>query len=178
MIGWRLICHPLCAARETNQKSRLIKKKMTVTHSKESFEYLNHRHTKNKTPSSHQIKHNNYKRQAGKWNAERKHVFVIQPVVPETTAVGCCKYSWSLHNHGVIEVRTKRALIAREQSERNRLHTRVMPHNANAEEGAEGKNNILSTTVRYRSFSGNYLSSLSTVLITSTVCRRLFGAVK
>lgn len=110
--------------------------KMTVTHSKESFEYLNHRHTKNKTPSSNQIKHNNYKRQPGKWNAERKHVFVIQPVVPETTAVGCCKYSWSLHNHAVIEVRTKRALIAREQSERNRLHTRVMLHNANAKEGA------------------------------------------
>lgn len=112
--------------------------KMTVTHSKESFEYLNHRHTKNKTPSSNQIKHNNYKRQPGKWNAERKHVFVIQPVVPETTAVGCCKYSWSLHNHAVIEVRTKRALIAREQSERNRLHTRVMLHNANAKEGAGG----------------------------------------
>lgn len=139
MIAWHLISHPLYTTRETNQKSRLIKKKMTVTHSKESFEYLNHRHTKNKTPSSHQIKHNNYKRQAGKWNAERKHVFVIQPVVPETTAVGCCKYSWSLHNHGVIEVRTKRALIAREQSERNRLHTRVMPHNANAKEGTGGK---------------------------------------
>lgn len=139
MIGWGLISHPLCTARETNQKSRLIKKKMTVRHSKESFEYLNHRHTKNKTPSSHQIKHNNYKRQAGKWNAERKHVFVIQPVVPETTAVGCCKYSWSLHNHGVIELRTKRALIAREQSERNRLHTRVMLHNANAKEGAGGE---------------------------------------
>lgn len=174
MIGLHLISNPLCTARETNQKSRFIKKKMTVTHSKKSFEYLNHRHTKNKTPSSHQIKHNNYKRQAGKWNAERKHVFVIQPVVPETTAVGCCKYSWSLHNHGVIEVRTKRALIAREQSERNRLHTRVMPHNANAKEGAGGKN-VPSTTVRCRSFSGNYLSSLSTVLITSTISRRLFG---
>lgn len=112
---------------------------MTVTHSKESFEYLNHRHTKNKTPSSNQIKHNNYKRQAGKWNPERKHVFVIQPVVPETTAVGCCKYSWSLHNHAVIEVRTKRALIAWEQSERNRLHTRVMPHNTNSKEGASDR---------------------------------------
>lgn len=112
---------------------------MTVAHSKESFEYLNHRHTKNKTPSSNQIKHNNYKRQAGKWNPERKHVFVCQPVVPETTAVGCCKYSWSLHNHAVIEVRTKRALIAREQSERNRLHTRVMLHNANSEESSGGR---------------------------------------
>lgn len=41
--------HPLCITWETNQKSRLIKKrkKMTVTHSKESSEYLNHRHTKN-----------------------------------------------------------------------------------------------------------------------------------
>lgn len=165
--------------------------KMTVTHSKESFEYLNHRHTKNKTPSSNQIKHNNYKRQPGKWNAERKHVFVIQPVVPETTAVGCCKYSWSLHNHAVIEVRTKRALIAREQSERNRLHTRVMLHNANAKEGAGvggggewlGRGDreegcILSTTLRCRSFSGNYLSSLSTVVITSTISRILVGCVE
>lgn len=151
---------------------------MTVTHSKESFEYLNHRHTKNKTPSSNQIKHNNYKRQAGKWNPERKHVFVIQPVVPETTAVGCCKYSWSLHNHAVIEVRTKRALIAWEQSERNRLHTRVMPHNTNSKEGAsdrgEGrKKKILSTTQRCRSFLGNYLSSLSIVVITSSISKRL-----
>lgn len=140
MIGWRLISHPHCTGNKSKvEVDKKNKKKMTVTHSKESFEYLNHRHTKNKTPSSHQIKHNNYKRQAGKWNAGRKHVFVIQPVVPETTAVGCCKYSWSLHNHGVIEVRTKRALIAREQSERNRLHTRVMPHNENAKEESWGE---------------------------------------
>lgn len=138
MIGWRLIFHPLRAAWETNQKSRTFKKKISVTLTAESFEYLNHRHTKNKTPSSQHIKHNNYKSQAGKLNAGRKHVFVIQPVVPETTAAGCCKFSWSLHNHGVIEVRTKRALIAREQSECNRLHTRVMRHNEAAKDGAAG----------------------------------------
>lgn len=40
-------------------------------------------------------------------------------------------------------MRTKRALIAREQLERNRLHTRVMLHNANAEEGAGGEKKTL-----------------------------------
>lgn len=67
-------------------------------------------------------------------NRQKKTCFVIPSVAPETTAAGCGATRSCLHNHGVIEGRTKRVLIAREQSERNRLHTRAREHNANTEE--------------------------------------------
>lgn len=145
-------------------------------------------------------------------NRQKKTCFVIPSVAPETTAAGCGATRSCLHNHGVIEGRTKRVLIAREQSERNRLHTRAREHNANTEEERqqqiaqrrgkkkeEGKDRekeegkgkkkkqkkteeFLCTTAHrcrcWRSFSGNYLRSLSTVLITSIISRRLFASVK